>query len=64
MNIITSREPYLNSYVDRLRQDIVIEISNTHRFQRDNLNRRERAALKRLSDNRDIIIKPADKEQQ
>lgn len=56
-----SREPYLNSYVDRLRQDIVIEISNTHRFQRDNLNKRERAALKRLSNNRGIIIKPADK---
>ena len=56
-----SREPYLNSYFDRLRQDIVIEISNTHRFQHDNLNKRERAALKRLSNNRDIIIKPADK---
>lgn len=55
-----SREPYFNSYV-RLRQDIVIEISNTHRFQRDNLNKRERAALKRLSNNRGIIIKPADK---
>lgn len=56
-----SREPYLNSYVDRLSQDIVIEISNTHRFQRDNLNKREKAALKRLSNNRGIIIKPADK---
>ena len=56
-----SREPYLNSYIDRLRQDIVIEISNTHRFQHDNLNKRERAALKRLNNNRGIIIKPADK---
>ena len=56
-----SREPYLNSYVDRSRQDIAIEISNTHRFQRGKLNKRERVALKRLSNNRDKIIKPADK---
>ena len=56
-----SREPYLNSYIDRLRQDTVIEISNTHRFQHDNLNKRERAALKSLNNNRGIIIKPADK---
>ncbi|XP_068759726.1 uncharacterized protein [Montipora capricornis] len=56
-----SREPYLNSYVESLKQDIKKEIQQGHRFIRDNLNRRERAALKRLSNNRDIVIKLADK---
>ena len=56
-----SREPYLNSYVAKLRQDIRERLAYNHRFQRDNLNQRERVALKRLSNNKDIIIKPADK---
>ena len=56
-----SREPYLNSYVAKLRQDIRERLAYNHRFQRDNLNKRERVALKRLSNNKDIIIKPADK---
>ena len=56
-----SREPYLNSYVTKLRQDIRKRLAYNHRFQRDNLNKRERVALKRLSNNEDIIIKPADK---
>ena len=56
-----SREPYLNSYVAKLRQDIREKLACNHRFQRDNLNKRERVPLKRLSNNRDIIIKPADK---
>ena len=56
-----SREPYLNSYVAKLRQDIRERLTYNHRFQRDNLNKRERVALKRLSSNKDIIIKPADK---
>ena len=56
-----SREPYLNSYVTKLRQDIRERLAYNHRFQRDNLNKRERVALKRLSNNKDIIIKPADK---
>ena len=43
-----------------MRQDIKQELINHHRFQRDNLNKRERVALKRLSNNEDIIIKPAD----
>ena len=56
-----SREPYLNSYVSKLRQDIREMLVNNHRFQRDNLNKRERVALKRLSNNKNIAIKPADK---
>ena len=56
-----SREPYLNSYVAKLRQDIRERLTYNHRFQRDNLNKRERVALKGLSSNKDIIIKPADK---
>ena len=44
-----SREPYLNSYVAKLRQDIRQKLAYNHRFQRDNLNKRERVALKRLS---------------
>ena len=56
-----SREPYLNSYVEKLRQDIKDETSAHGRFERNNLNQRERAALNRLRNNKDIIIKPADK---
>ena len=41
-----SREPYLNTYIDRLRQEITDETLTK---------------LKRLSNNTDIIIKPADK---
>ena len=59
--IIDQRGPYLNSYVAKLRQDIRERLAYNHRFQRDNLNKRERVALKRLSNNKDIIIKPADK---
>ena len=55
-----SREPYLNSYVGKFRQDIRERLAYNHRFQRDNLNKREREALKRLSNNK-TIIKPADK---
>ena len=44
-----SREPYLRSYVAKLRQDIRGELAYNHRFQRDNLNKRERVVLKRLS---------------
>ena len=57
----SSREPYINSYVEKLRQDIKEEIPRLHRFQRNNLNKRERAALRRLRDNKHIVIKPADK---
>ena len=56
-----SREPYLNTYIDRLRQEITDETLHNRRFHRNNLTKRERAALKRLSNNTDIIIKPADK---
>ena len=33
------REPYLNSYVAKLRQDIRERLAYNHRFQRDNLNK-------------------------
>ena len=56
-----SREPYLNTYVDRLRQEITNEMLHNQRFQRNNLSKREIAALDRLSNNREIVIKPADK---
>ena len=56
-----SREQYLNSYIDRLRQDIQEHISNRKQAPRKNLNIREKKALHRLSRNTDIVIKPADK---
>ena len=56
-----SREPYLNTYVENIRQNIIEELTKKRRFQRNNLNARERAALIRLSDDRNIVIKPADK---
>lgn len=55
-----SRESFLNSCVEKLRQEIKDKISLHLRFQRNNLSKRERAALKSLSNNRDIIKKPAD----
>ena len=56
-----SREPYLNSYIEKLRQDIHVEMSENKYFPRNNLNKLERQALERLSKNTDITIKPADK---
>ena len=56
-----SREPYLNTYVENIRQNIIEELTKKRRFQRSNLNARERAALRRLSDDRNIVIKSADK---
>ena len=55
------REPYRNSYVAKLRQDIRERLAYNYQFQRDNLNKREQVALKRLSHNKDIIIKQVDK---
>ena len=56
-----SREPYLNTHVENIRQNIIEELPKKRRFQRNNLNERERAALVRLSNDRNIVIKPADK---
>lgn len=56
-----SRELYFNTYIDRLRQEIADQALHNLRFQRNNLTKRESAALNRLSNNTDIIIKPADK---
>ena len=56
-----SRAPYINSYVEKLRQDFKEEISRHNQFQHNNLNKHERKALMRLHDNNNIIIKPADK---
>ena len=57
----SSREPYLNSHVDNLRQHTNKRLLHHHRFQRNDLTKREKAALERLRANPDIIIKPADK---
>ena len=57
-----SREPYLISrYVENIRQNIIEELTKKRRFQCNNLNTRERAALIRLSNDRNIVTKPADK---
>ena len=56
-----SREPYLNTYIEKLRQEITDRTLHNCRFQRNNLSKSERLALDRLSHNRDIIIKPTDK---
>ena len=56
-----SREPYLNSYVDNLRQDINKKLLHHHRFECNNLTKLEKAVLERLRANPDIIIKPEDK---
>ena len=56
-----SRELYLNTYVENIRQNIIEELNKKQRFQRNNLNTQERVALIRLSDDRNIVIKPADK---
>ena len=56
-----SREPYLNSYVTKLRQEIRERLAHNHRFQHDNLTKREWVALKRLCNNKDTITKPSDK---
>ena len=47
-----SREPYLNTYVEKLRQEITDKTVHNRRFQRNNLSKRERLALDRLSNNR------------
>ena len=48
-----SREPYLNTYIEKLRQEITDRTVHNRRFQRNNLSKRERLALDRLSNNRD-----------
>ena len=57
----TSREPYLNTYIEKLRQEITDRTVHNRLFQRINLSKRGRLAWDRLSNNRDIIIKLADK---
>ena len=56
-----SREPYLNTYVEHIEQNIIEELTKKRRFRRNNLNARERGALIRLSNDRNIVIKPAAK---
>ena len=51
----------LNTYAERLRHEITDETLHNQHFQRNNLSKRERAAWDRLSNNREIVIKPSDK---
>ena len=53
----------MNTYIEKLRQENTQRTIHNRRFQRNNLSKRERLAnLDRLiSNNRDTIIKPADK---
>ena len=51
----------MNKYIEKLRQEITDKTVHNRRFQRNNLSKREQLALDRLSNNRDIITKPADK---
>ena len=48
-----SREPYLNTYIEKLRQEITYRTVHNRRFQRNNLSKRELLALDRFSNNRD-----------
>ena len=56
-----SREPYRNTYVENIRQNTVEELNKKRRFRRNNLNERERLALIRLTNDRNIVIKLGDK---
>ena len=51
-----SKEPYINTYVEKLRQEIIENTVHDQRFQRNNLSKCERAAVDRLGNNRDKII--------
>lgn len=51
-----SREPYLKTNVETLRQEITDETLHNQHFQRNNLTKHERATLDRFSNNRDIIL--------
>ena len=61
INFKPSREPYINTYIETLKQDVNEILSTRQKDQRSNLTKRERAALYRLSKDKEIVIKPADK---
>ena len=47
----------MNTYIEKLRREITDRTVHNRRFQRNNLSKRERFALDRLSNNRAITIK-------
>ena len=51
----------MNTYIEKLRQEITDRTVHNCRSQCNNLSKHERLALDRLRTNRDIIIKPTDK---
>ena len=56
-----SRESYRNTYVENIRQNTVEELNKKRGFRHNNLNERERLALIRLTNDRNIVIKLGDK---